>query len=141
MSFTTPDLEPRVRDLLVKYTKQLPDNPATLWFEHRVHGAACRPSLPSCFGYRDPHVMIEILGTSATLAGAETSAKWQAAFHEEARGLPRTDKGGYVPLLSKEVTLELCYLGHWQRLRELKAKVDPKNVFCYSITGLGDRDG
>jgi hypothetical protein len=139
VSFTTPILDEEIRALLVKYTKQLPANPSTLWFEHRIHGAACKPSLPSCFGYREPHIMIEVLGTSATKEAANLSAHWQRSFHEEGRRLPQVFKGGYVPLTSSEIPMKACYPNHWDRLQKLKAKVDPDNVFRYSITGLGDK--
>lgn len=137
MSFTVPTLDTDVRDLLVKHTKDLPQVPATLWFEHRLHGAACKPTLPSCFGYRQAHVMIEIIGTSGTKEGAEPSARWQEAFHRDARRLPQTIEGGYVPLTSREIPMELCYPEHWESLQKLKRKVDPDNVFRYSVTGLG----
>lgn len=137
MSFTVPTIDADIRGLLVKYTKELPHIPETLWFEHRLHGAACRPTLPSCFGYRQAHIMIEIIGTSMKKEGAAQSAKWQEAFHRDGRRLPQTIKGGYVPMTSPEIPMELCYPGHWESLRNLKAKVDPGNVFRYSVTGLG----
>lgn len=137
MTFIVPALDLEVRDMLVKHTKKLPQIPEAMWFEHRLHGAACKPALPSCFGYRQAHVMIEIIGLSGTAEGAPLSARWQDAFHRDMRSLPQTSKGGYVPLSAREIPMELCYPGHWEALRKLKAKIDPDNVFRYSVTELG----
>ncbi|KAJ9613247.1 hypothetical protein H2200_003189 [Cladophialophora chaetospira] len=131
-----PSFDNQVRDILVKFTKGLPADPATLWVENHAHGAALEPKLPCSFGYRMGHIMIEIIGTSVVEEMAKQSGDWVVSFDKAARALPQTLDGGYIVLLHPSVPSKLCYQGHWDRLQRLKAKFDPHNMFAFSVTGL-----
>ena len=133
-----PFIDKQLRSILEKYTTNLPPNPATLWVEHHPHGAALRSTLNSCFGYRQPHFMVEIVGSSAFENASEESGQWATSFHADARSLSGVLQGGYVVLNSPQVPQKLCYGVHWEALEKLKMEHDPQNVFRFTVTGLGE---
>jgi hypothetical protein len=131
-----PSIDESLGELLVKYTLALPLNPATLWVWHCLHGAAMKPKLDSCFAFRERHFMIEIIGISTEEANAEVSGQWADAFHDDARQLGGAFGGGYIAMNPRLIPSYRCYPGHWKRLQALKADLDPRNKFCYSLAGL-----
>lgn len=136
-SASVPALEEDVRSTLVQYTASMPANPATLWVENHLHGAALESTVESCFAYRRPHFLVEMIGTSVQEELAQEAGEWAVAFHETARGLKNTLEGGYVVFVPPQIPARLCFPGgHWERLQELKAKWDPNNVFAFSAAGL-----
>jgi hypothetical protein len=137
LSVSIPSFDQDVRRLMVDHTKVQPANPISVWLEHHPHGAALQPNPSSCFGYRQPHFMLELLGCSPDEQGAKESADWARSFFDDARKLSSTLQGGYISLVPAGVSAELCYPGHWERLQKLKRSVDPHNVFRFNITGLG----
>lgn len=127
--------ESMVRDM-VKHTALLPSNPASFWVENHLHGAALKPMLRSCFGYRQRHTLLEIIGLSVDEAGAQRSGEWAVSFEKDIRQSGKAFEGGYVVLIGGAIPARLCYPGHWEALQTLKAKVDPENRFCFSVPRL-----
>jgi hypothetical protein len=137
-----PSFGKNICDVLVEYTASIPANPATLWVEHHVHGAALDEAnaKKSCFGYRQRHVMIEIVGTSALADTAKESGDWATAMYREARAVPSALRGGYIVLAGRDVEPKACFPGgKWEKLQILKKKVDPANVFTFNVVGLDGR--
>lgn len=136
-SIMVPAFDQEVRSVLVKYTTNLPPNPATLWVEHHIHGAALTSKTNSSFVYREKHIIIEIIGTSVVEELAKEPGDWAVSFHADARRLKQTFEGGYIVLIAKGIEARRCFPdGHWERLQGLKRKMDPRNIFRFNVVGL-----
>ncbi len=108
-SIMVPAFDQEVRNVLVKYTTNLPPNPATLWVVHHIRGAALASKTNSSFAYREKHIMIEIIGTSVVEDLAEESGDWAVSFHADARRLKQTFEGGYIVLVAKGIEARKCF--------------------------------
>jgi hypothetical protein len=131
-----PSFDEGIRKDMAKNTALLPSNPATFWVENHLHGAALRPKHRSCFGYRQTHILVEIIGNSIDEAHAQKSGEWALSFHKDLRECKGVFEGGYIVLINESIPSKLCYPGDWESLQKLKAKVDPDDQFRFSVLRL-----
>jgi FAD/FMN-containing dehydrogenase len=93
-------------------------------------GALARvPNDTTAFAHRDRRVMVNIAAMYADPGEAETHQSWIDGL---ASSLGKNGAGGYVGFLGDEDegTLRAAYPGGtWERLRELKRRYDPDNLF------------
>ena len=127
-------------DIAVKNYEKMPLASATAGLCHHVHGraTASMESESSCFGYRKPHLVLEIIGASLDYEARADTGVWSERFHRELR---MTDevilKGGYVALNQPTaVKASECFGDNWERLMTLKEKHDPKNIFRFAAPQL-----
>ena len=111
---------------------------------HHFHGAATRvPVEATAFGLREKHLMVELI------AGWEPSADDDGSRHRSwadrtAEALaPHGLSGGYPNLLGPdEHTRALAAFGrNLPRLKALKRRFDPDNLFASAIPALGEASG
>ena len=93
-------------------------------------GALARvPSDATAFAHRDRRLFVNIAAMYTDSAEAATHDAWVAGV---ADSLGKDDAGGYVGFLGEEhgETVRAAYPGRtWDRLRNLKRRYDPDNLF------------
>lgn len=97
----------------------------------RVHGGACAqiPNDATAFAHRDRRIMVNV---AAFYEGDEDKPRRQAWVEELAAWLSGGDQAAYVNFLvdEGEARTRAAYPGAtWDRLREIKARYDPTNLF------------
>jgi FAD/FMN-containing dehydrogenase len=94
-------------------------------------GAAARvPNDSSAFAHRDRRLLVGVAAMYGDPAEKEAHDGWAAGLTESLGGAD--GNGGYVGFLGDvdEETIRAAYPGgHWERLRGLKRRYDPDNVF------------
>ena len=112
--------------------EQLPQSTAMMKaVQLRVLGGAVArvPNEATAFGHRDRRLMVNVSAMYADPSEAETHQSWVDGL---ASSLGKNGAGGYVGFLGDEdeETLRAAYPGgNWDRLRKLKRRYDPDNVF------------
>jgi FAD/FMN-containing dehydrogenase len=93
-------------------------------------GAMARvPVDATAFAQRNQRMMVNVAAMFADPAEKETHDAWAAGL---AGSLSNSSpRGGYVGFLGDEPgeTIRACYGGNWDRLRDLKRRYDPDNLF------------
>ena len=96
----------------------------------RVLGGALAkvPNDATAFGHRDRGLMVNVAAMYLDAAEKDTHDAWVAGL---AGTLGENGAGGYVGFLGeeKEEKLRASYGENWDRLRELKGRYDPDNLF------------
>jgi FAD/FMN-containing dehydrogenase len=96
----------------------------------RVLGGALAqvPNDATAFGHRDRGLMVNVAAMYLEAAEKDTHDAWVAGL---ASSLGENGTGGYVGFLGeeKEEKLRASYGENWDRLRELKRRYDPDNLF------------
>jgi FAD/FMN-containing dehydrogenase len=112
--------------------EQLPRSDAMMKaVQLRVLGGALArvPGDATAFAHRDRPLFVNVAAMYADGSEAATHDAWVAGV---ADGLGRNGAGGYVGFLGEEDegTVRAAYPGHtWDRLREVKRRYDPDNLF------------
>jgi FAD/FMN-containing dehydrogenase len=112
--------------------EQLPQSTAMMKaVQLRVLGGAVArvPNEATAFGHRDRRLMVNVSAMYADPSETETHQSWVDGL---ASSLGKNGAGGYVGFLGDEdeETLRAAYPGgNWDRLRRLKRRYDPDNVF------------
>ena len=112
--------------------EQLPRSSAMMKaVQLRVLGGAFArvPGDATAFAHRDRPLFVNVAAMYTDVGEAQSQDAWVA---EVADGLGRNGAGGYVGFLGdeKEATVRAAYPGRtWDRLRELKGRYDPGNLF------------
>ncbi len=128
-NFFTDSLEPAGAEAILEH---LPRSTAMMKaVQMRVLGGAygCVPNDATAFGHRDSGLFINV----AAMYGDERERATHDAFvNGLADALGKGGAGGYVGFMGDEdeATLRAAYPGgNWDRLRELKGRYDPDNLF------------
>ena len=134
---TVQSFSNNVTAITAKYVSQLPSDPSTLWYVHRLRGPSARPDPTSCFGTRESHWMVEIIGNVVNQSDTTASQAWTDAFYDELAGSDETLIQTYIALTrpGDNPTIN-SYGAHWDRLVSLKRKFDPWNVFNLAVPRL-----
>jgi FAD/FMN-containing dehydrogenase len=112
--------------------EQLPQSTAMMKaVQMRVLGGAQSrvPADATAFGHRDRNLFVNVAAMYADPAEKETHDAWVGGL---ADSLGDRAAGGYVGFMGEEPeeTIRAAYPnGNWDRLRELKGRYDPDNVF------------
>ncbi len=128
-NFFTESLEPADAETILE---QLPKSTAMMKaVQLRVLGGALgrMPADATAFGHRDSGLFINVAAMYADGAEKETHDGFVDGL---ASSLGRNGAGGYVGFMGEEdeATLRAAYPGAtWDRLRELKGRYDPENLF------------
>lgn len=139
-SLNISELSDKYLDIFAKNSASMPSAGATLVFMHQLHGKATEQHDESCFPTRQPHFVLEILGSTKEEELKEASMKWSKCFYEELKDSGVAMKGGYAALVHPaDITPESCYGNNWAKLRGLKHKYDPTNVFKGAVPQMHPR--
>lgn len=127
-------------DLLVSHAQQIPTSPGskTSIVVHSCHGVGINPNPNSCFEKREPHNFIEILAMNLKNKDKTPDYEWADALEKELKEKGLTSTGAYSALTEPgraEKGLETFFGKNLERLKEVKRKTDPRNVFS-SIPSL-----
>jgi hypothetical protein len=125
------NLSPEVAEVLVRQTARRP-SPGCAMATHEFRGAAARvPAHAAAFGFRRPHVLIEIV---VQHDGPDFPAEriWAAETSQALASLALP--GGYANLLERNDSRGLGSFGtNSARIAELKHRYDPDGVFQSAI--------
>ncbi len=134
-------LDGAVTDTMIECMRNRP-SPGCLLATHELHGAAARvPAENTAFGFRDPHVTLEIFGSAPAddPHAGERERDW--VRESAARLAPLALPGGYANLLGPDVgeRRRASFGPNAERLAAAKHRFDPENRFWSSIP-LPDRE-
>lgn len=91
----------------------------------------------SVCAYRQPQVVIEILGIAADEAAASSATAWAKGAQQELSGLEDAMKQTYLPVTPPEaVDLEAIYRDKLAELILLKEQHDPLGVFTHTLPSV-----
>jgi FAD/FMN-containing dehydrogenase len=125
------DLSPEVISILIAGGTAR-TSPFSILALHHLHGAPARV-LPdaTAFGMRQKHYMLEIVPAWEPNSPDEASTHWKWASDLSSVLAPFALPGGYANFLGPEDREQIpaAYGGNARRLREVKLKFDPDNVF------------
>ncbi|KAH7161847.1 hypothetical protein EDB81DRAFT_683928 [Dactylonectria macrodidyma] len=106
-----------------------------------------RADCPSCLDdvpdsvcpYREPHIMLELLGVGPDEETGKEAAQWSMAARNELMGLEEATKKTYIAVTSPECSdWEGVFGEKLGELKELKKEYDPNGVFKNAIPRLLD---
>jgi hypothetical protein len=123
-------------DLLLKHVSKIPAGTRAMFIIHAVHGQATKAVTTSCFGMREPHIWVGIHGQTLDESNKHEAYAWSDGVVEDLKKNELMMKGGYVALMGGNEPVEECFGGNWERLKELKRKVDQKSVFQHTVPSL-----
>jgi hypothetical protein len=130
------EITPEVTRTLGPILAEMPSDPGTMYSAHELRGDSASPKTNSVFGSREPHIMVEFIGTTIEQANANTSLDWADRAVSELR---RTDPGNilpgtYISLDPEGATpLSKIYGAKYKSLLALKQEYDPEHVFKLAI--------
>jgi FAD/FMN-containing dehydrogenase len=122
-------------EVLVEQARQF-SSPFSAISIHHFHGAASRVALSeTAFGLRRDHLMVEIVAAWEPEPSEEDQRHVQWAQSSSRNLAPYALQGGYVGLLDEggQKRVPLAFGLNYDRLRDLKQKYDPDDVFHSTI--------
>ncbi|KAJ3482051.1 hypothetical protein NLG97_g7670 [Lecanicillium saksenae] len=104
----------------------------------RADNPSCSAEVPdSVLPYRRPHMMLELLGFGKDPEAGEITAQWALNTRNRLADCKETVENTYLPLTAPEfLDLNKVYGDNLAALKEIKADVDPDNVFKHSVPNL-----
>jgi hypothetical protein len=123
-------------DLLLKHVEKIPAGTKAMFIIHVVHGQVTKTALNSCFGMREPHIWVGIHGQTSNENSKQEAYGWSNGVVEDLKETELIMKGGYVGLMGANEPVEQCFGDNWEKLKELKIKLDPKLVFRNTVPSL-----
>lgn len=104
----------------------------------RADNPSCSADVPdSVLPYRTPHAMVELLGFGKDAEAGKVAAQWALDTRNRFVGLKDVMRGTYLPLTAPEFfDAESVYGDKLPVLKQIKAEVDPDNVFKHSVPKL-----
>lgn len=123
------ELSDEALDTMIEFAKRLP-SPQCEIFVGLIAGAANRvPSDAMAYGHRDAKFVMNVHGRWDEAAQDETCISWARAFFQASA--PYASAGAYVNFMTEDESgrVVAAYGANYPRLREIKKKYDPENVF------------
>ncbi len=117
-------------DVLVGHARRLPDPQTEIAFA-QLGGAVSRvPADATAYAHRDAQFVMNVHGRWADPAKDAACIAWARQLFQAAA--PFATGGAYVNFLTQEEQgrVPAAYGGNYARLVALKAKYDPRNLFC-----------
>jgi hypothetical protein len=123
---------------IARFAEGMPRLPSCMISLHFLRAvspsASAAKEAESVYPGREPHIMIEILGTPGGDEDPLGATKWSRDFRNAMNGTDVVQKWSWVPLTAKEHGgLDDMYGRKAQELRDLKKELDPENVFRYAL--------
>lgn len=127
------DLSEPLIDLLLEHAEKIPEGTKAMFIIHLFHGQGAKPNLQSCFGMRAPHIWLGIHGQTMEETNKQEAYAWSDEVVENLKKNGLVMKGGYVALMGKELPVNDSFGDNWDRLKELKRKLDGRHIFRYTV--------
>lgn len=120
-----------------KYLANMPSDPATMFASHELRGASTHTNNGSVFRVREPHYVLELLGSVTDHTNLDTSVAWATAFREELCQCEGVLDGDYISLTRpSDTSLDRLYGSKLATLYALKQKYDPQGAFNLAVPRL-----
>lgn len=136
---TVRKLTAQVIKIIGRNLAKMPSDSATGFTIHECRGPSATPHPWSVFGTREPHFVLELIGTVVNPENLNASLAWAATFRKELLQsncdnlLPET----YVSLTKPgDNSLSNIYGPNYQALLALKRSFDPDDIFNLAIPRL-----
>ncbi|KAE9379099.1 FAD-binding domain-containing protein [Stipitochalara longipes BDJ] len=123
-------------DLLLKHVDKIPAGTKAMFIVHVVHGQATKAAPISCFGMRKPHLWVGIHGQTLDEDNKQEASTWADEVVKDLKAGGLLMKGGYVALMGGDEPVQDCFGDNWDRLKELKKKLDPNPFFQHTVPSL-----
>lgn len=131
------EMSPRLVDIIQDAVKSMPAESNLGWSMTTTAG---RPGMPpNTFGV-DSHMLFSFADTVSEESLLQAAQKWTDELHEQLRssGEAAVMLGSYPPLTrSTDRSPEQLYGKKWEKVKELKQKFDPDNVFKWAAPKIG----
>jgi len=102
-------------DIVLKHARKIPAGTSAMFIIHLFHGQGAKPNSQSCFGMREPHVWLGIHGQTMEKSNKEEAYAWSNEVVEDLKVNELMMKGGYVALMGRELPVDDCFGGNWDR--------------------------
>ena len=133
-NFFTPDAV----HALVSSAQSVPDDAAWAIVVQFIFGEPITPRDDSCFQIREPFLFMHVMAPVALEDLNSDSKQWAEGVYNDLKnlGLIKTE---YLAIMGPESSAEECFgKEDLARLKALKKKIDPENVFKHVPANLAD---
>jgi FAD/FMN-containing dehydrogenase len=116
-------------DSIIEFAGKLPSSQCEI-FVGLIEGVANRvPSDAMAYGHRDAKFVLNVHGRWNEAAQDKTCIAWARAFFEASK--PYASAGAYVNFMTEDEgdRVAAAYGANYVRLKQIKKKYDPKNIF------------
>lgn len=127
------------------FLEKMPSDPGTMLVVHQLRGPSAMPTKESVFGSREPHFMLEIIGSTTTIGARESSVQWANGMWEALNETNRKNilPGTYISLdppgeSPGQIPLSKIFGSYGSDLVALKQEYDATNVFDLAFPRLAD---
>ncbi|GKU22902.1 unnamed protein product [Fusarium langsethiae] len=96
-----------------------------------LHGKAAQPNALSAFGTRQAHIMFHINAVIEEAGHQDIAIAWADHLVEGVESTGDSIGSTYVSFMESEKDPRGCYGENWDRLKAVKRKVDPNDVFRF----------
>lgn len=123
---------------MIEYTEQMPAQTACncVFVVHACHGKGARTDEAASFGIRKPHMLLEAHSLATDLETKHLGFAWVESAMDQLQKRGLKMDGGYPNLMMPEESIEKCFGKNLGKLKALKKKLDPNNVFANAIPSL-----
>lgn len=123
--------------IIAKHIEKMPSDGSNGIVIHELRGPSAKNDDSSVFGAREPHYMLELIGSVLDKANMEGSQNWITEFHGELKKTGETMKVEYLALSKPgDALVSDCFGSNWEFLMDLKRKCDPEGVFDMAVPRL-----
>lgn len=131
----TEEISRVIGDNLVK----MPADKSTSFSWHELRGHSASPKDSSVFLAREPHYVLELLGTVQDHSNVQASEAWMNAFRADLLQCEDLLETSYISLTRpSHATLQTLYGPNLDFLKRLKVKYDPKGIFDLAVPRLSE---
>ncbi|KAF7327939.1 FAD-binding domain-containing protein [Mycena kentingensis (nom. inval.)] len=131
-------LSPGIVETMSKHLALMPSDFGAGVIFHELRGKSAAVTESSVFAAREPHYMIELVGSVLDSANVDKVKTWVTAYADELTEAARASgdllEAPWVPMTSDDrIDLKRLYGGNYETVVELKRKFDKDNFFKYAL--------
>ena len=134
-------LTEQVNQIISRNIGKIPLDSGTGFSIHECRGPSAVANPGSVFGSREPHFVMELIGSAVNLSSFNASQAWAATFREELLQVRRDNllPGTYISLTKPgDTPVPNIYGSKYQTLLALKREFDPRDVFNLAVPRLAN---
>jgi hypothetical protein len=136
---TLSTLSENAAQIVGKHLEKMPSDGANGLVIHDLRGPSATKTPSSCFGGREPHYVLELIGSVIDPANMEGSQAWIKGLRDDLSQCGEAIKWEYFALSKPgDCRVSDCFVGDWEFLLELKRKHDPEGVFNLAVPRLSE---
>ncbi len=128
-SHNLTELGDRLFDCVIDYGSRLPSPHCEIFIAFLGGAANHVPSSATAYTHRDAKFVLNVHGRWSDQTDDERGVSWARAFFEASK--PFASSGSYVNFMTEEEgdRVRAAYGANFDRLRKIKRRYDPENVF------------